>query len=104
MAVAVSVVPRRTRLAAVAACLLASSCGGSEGHRRRPGNVLARPGDTLRFTVSSIGEPHTIAIGTLVDGTMAAVKKANARSVEETFLNEPPEMSVLPSVFGATAG
>jgi plastocyanin len=69
-------------------------------YRYFPTNVVARPGDTLRFKVASIGEPHTVAFGTLVDSAMAAVKKANLRSVEDIFFKEPPEMTVLPSIFG----
>ena len=65
-----------------------------------PQNVVARPGDTLRFTVSSVGEPHTVAFGTLVDRALAAVKGANLRPLEDIFFKEPPDMSVMPSVFG----
>jgi plastocyanin len=65
-----------------------------------PQNVVARPGDTLHFTVSSVGEPHAIAFGTLVDKALAAVKSANFRSLEDIFFKEPPEMSVMPSIFG----
>lgn len=65
-----------------------------------PSNVVARPGDTLRFTVKSIGEPHTIAFGTLVDSALAAIKAANLQSIGDIFFKEPPEMSILPSIFG----
>jgi plastocyanin len=65
-----------------------------------PQNVVARPGDTLRFTVSSVGEPHTVAFGTLVDRALEASKAANLRSLEDIFFKEPPEMSALASVFG----
>ncbi len=65
-----------------------------------PQNVVARPGDTLRFTVSSLGEPHAIAFGTLVDRAVAAVKGANFRNLEDLFFKEPPEMTVMPSIFG----
>ncbi len=109
----------------VVAALATASCGGSDGEGSSdgsavlpiqvdgsnaarevtlytyfPNNVIARPGDTLRFTVSSVGEPHTVAFGTLVDRALAAIKGTNLHSLEEIFFKEPPEMSLLPSIFG----
>jgi plastocyanin len=67
-----------------------------------PKKTAARPGDTLLFKVSSIGEPHTVTFGSLVDDAMAVVDKAPPKTLADAFLTEPPELTKLPSVFANT--
>jgi plastocyanin len=38
-----------------------------------PGQLKARPGDTVEFTSRFTGEPHTVAFGSLVDEALAAL-------------------------------
>ncbi len=68
-----------------------------------PRDSVARPGDTLVFEVEGVGEPHVIAMGTLVNEGLAALDRVKPATLKEYFLGEPEEMYKLPSVFAATA-
>ena len=65
-----------------------------------PRSVAARPGDKLEFEVDGVGEPHTVAFGTLVDDGLAALDTVAPKTVKDAFLLEPTELYKVPSVFG----
>ena len=78
--------------------MVATSCGGSSGGATRtilvdfahdefaggfigyfPKSVTLRPGDTVDFRQAWNGEPHSVTMGTLVDGAMKVVKPLLAK-------------------------
>jgi plastocyanin len=63
-----------------------------------PNQIGAHAGDTIVFHEVWTGEPHTVAMGTLVDAAAKAVK-ANPQAQED-----PAELKKLPDVFPAGPG
>lgn len=68
-----------------------------------PNDLSAHPGDTVTFKLPRVGEPHTVALGTLVD---AGVKKIESLGPTATIAGQEnsPEMLNLPDVFPHAAG
>ncbi len=66
-----------------------------------PNEVTARPGDTVEFTSFFSGEPHTVALGTMVDQALAAYSAVPAGA------EAPPEakqlLAKLPSFYPPNA-
>lgn len=66
-----------------------------------PKQLSARPGDTIQFTATSTGEPHTVAFGTIVDEALTALAAVPAGTPV------PAEVSALlnkaPAFFAPTA-
>lgn len=63
-----------------------------------PNELSAHPGDTVEFSVPHVNEPHTVALGTLVD---AGVNKVKALGPTASFAAQEnsPELLKLPDVF-----
>jgi plastocyanin len=63
-----------------------------------PSSVPLHPGDALNFEVRDTGEPHSVAMGKLVDAALAAAtplrETADLRAIEAL-----PQMKRLPAVF-----
>lgn len=57
-----------------------------------PNEVKARPGDSVKFTSTYGGEPHTVTLGTMVD---TALPKAAAAGPNA---DEPPELKKIPAL------
>lgn len=68
-----------------------------------PSNVPLHPGDQVRFEMRYNGEPHTVALGKLVDeaATAIAALGPQATAIEAENL---PEMQRLPDVFPRAVG
>jgi plastocyanin len=66
-----------------------------------PNTFSAHPGDTVDFSVPRVNEPHTVALGTLVD---AGVNKIAALGPTASFAAQEnsPELLKLPDVFPHT--
>lgn len=63
-----------------------------------PSTVALHPGDALNFEVRDSGEPHTVAMGRLVDSALDALAELGATS-DVRAIEALPEMKRLPSVF-----
>lgn len=66
-----------------------------------PSLIALHPGDALNFEVRDSGEPHTVALGRLVDAALTALdtleSTADLRAIEGL-----PQMRALPTVFPST--
>lgn len=58
-----------------------------------PKDLTVHPGDTVEFTSVFTGEPHTVALGTLVDAGVAAALAAGPDAQDE-----PAELKKIPSL------
>ena len=68
-----------------------------------PDDVSAHPGDTVKFEVPRVNEPHTVAFGTLVDKAVAKVEQLGpTASVQEQ--EATPELQNVPDVFPHVPG
>lgn len=63
-----------------------------------PSELPMRPGDKAFFRVRSRGEPHAIALGTMVDAAVRAVEGLGSEATLEQ-IEALPEMTAVPSVF-----
>ncbi|MGH7859911.1 MAG: hypothetical protein ACREQY_21505, partial [Candidatus Binatia bacterium] len=68
-----------------------------------PSTVPLHPGDGLRFDIRFNGEPHTVALGKLVDAAVTAVE-ALGPTATLTDIENLAEMQKLPDVFPRAPG
>jgi plastocyanin len=69
-----------------------------------PNDLSAHPGDTIDFTLPHFsGEPHTIAMGTLVDAAVAKLAQLGPKATVAQQ-EDSPEMLKLPDVFPHQVG
>lgn len=67
-----------------------------------PSRIPLHPGDTLNFEVRDTGEPHTVALGRLVDAALAAVDELGP-TASLSRIEGLTEMRKLPYVFPRVA-
>lgn len=68
-----------------------------------PSTVPLHPGDALNFQLRDTGEPHTVALGTLVDAAVEAVERLGP-TAEDDEIAALAQMRAVPAVFPAAAG